>query len=35
VTQTFNVPEPAALAIFAVGLCGLITARRRRAVSTE
>jgi hypothetical protein len=34
VTQTFNVPEPAALAIFAVGLCGLITARRRRAAST-
>jgi hypothetical protein len=31
VTQTFNVPEPASLAVIVVGLCGLIQVRRRRA----
>jgi hypothetical protein len=35
VTQTFNVPEPASLAVFVVGLCGLITTRRRRALSMD
>jgi hypothetical protein len=33
VSQTFNVPEPASLAVFVVGLCGLIITRRRHAVS--
>jgi hypothetical protein len=33
VTQSFNVPEPASLAVLVVGLGGLIGTRRRRAAS--
>jgi hypothetical protein len=35
VTQTFNVPEPASLAVLLVGLGGLISTRRRRAAATD